>query len=152
LFCFRSHWQHHNLDWFLFSRKADDAATPLSSDTHFPRGGGSNLAPIEYKATIKRSEPENLFSSKKPEATKPAEPKKKLIRGKALKSSGAKRLQAKKKDDRLRSQGDEDGANLFGNDHLLADRLPKSVEPLRFKKVRMGMLVEQKNTNHYKGA
>jgi hypothetical protein len=98
------------------------------------------LAPIEYKATIKRSEPENLFSSKKPEATKPAEPKKKLIRGKALKSSGAKRLQAKKKDDRLRSQGDEDGANLFGNDHLLADRLPKSVEPLRFKKVRMGML------------
>ena len=109
----------------------------MSSETSFPRGGGSNLAPIEYKATVKRAEPENLFSStKKADATKPVEAKKKLIRGKALKSSGAKRQLARKKDERLRHQGDEDATNLFGNDRLLGDRLPRTFEPLRFKKVQ----------------
>lgn len=64
---------------------------------------------------------------------------KKKKKGKDAKASGAKRAAIKRKDDRMRY--DDVDPDLFGSDRFNSDKLPRSVEPLKFKKINEGMFL-----------
>ena len=117
----------------------------VSSDAPaFPRGAAPR-APKEALPAARRPDADTLFKSadeKKKDAVKKEEAARKdnRFRGKVVKATTATRSKRKRSDNELKKQGmvQEDLDSNWADGGM---RIPKFVEPLRFRKINEGMLL-----------
>ena len=125
------------------SDKKAKKANASSEAPAFPRGAAPR-APKEASPAARRPDADTLFKSSDAKAKEKnggdAAKKDNRFRGKVVKATTATRTKRKRSVDAIRRQGEQQ-EDLDGNWAEGGMRIPKFVEPLRFRKVNEGMLL-----------